>query len=236
MDIEYLNQHICQLLLTIASITTTKLNEKQEELGQCKWTDGESNTDTDFSELACKCAEEAWSIIQEKYPILESIRMVALIPDINCIFFKQEIPIKVSKNKIELKSCKHIIMPGSTISKLDINQPLIYCHRPKKDEKYEVRYGQYHTAMGETNFDLFQDRTPRPHINFTKLESPAEINYIEKQNDDWITHYSKCALHRITHPVSYSWQDTLTKRILFEALQNIETLEDLQKLRDSVRV
>ena len=44
----------------------------------------------------------------------------------------------------------------------------------------------------------------------------------------------KCAVNRLNHNVSYSWQDSLTKSILYEALQNIETMEDLIKLRETV--
>jgi hypothetical protein len=240
-DIKSLIQLNCKIMLEIAAGTTSKLIEKQAELHLCKWTDGESNTDTDFSILACKCAEEAWISVKQQYPILSMITMTALIPDINCTFSKNEKPIKVNKNKIELKSSKNHVMPGSTIGKLDINQPLIYCHRPKNPgERYEIRYGQYHAAIGESDSDLFQDRTPRPQINFTKLFLPSlalerEIIYSEKKKDDWITHYAKCAFNRLNHSVTYSWQDQLTKNIIFEALHKIETLEDLNKLRESVR-
>jgi hypothetical protein len=237
-DINCLKDLNYKLLLEIAAETTSKLTTKQEQLKQCKWTDGESNTDTDYSELACKCAEEAWICVKQHYPLLKLITMTALIPDINCTFSKNGKTIKVPKNKIELKSSKNRVMPGSTIGKLDINQPLIYCHRPKNaDNPYEIRYGQYHTAMGESDIDLFQDRTPRPQLNFTKLfpSSQMEIIYSNKKKDAWILHYGKCAVNRLNHSVSYSWQDSLTKSILYEALQNIETMEDLIKLRESVR-
>lgn len=239
-DIKCLNDLNCRLLLEIAAITAGKLSEKQEQLQQCKWIDGESNTDTDFSELACKCAEEAWICVKRHYPLLDMITMTASIPDINCTFSKNGTPIKILKNKIELKSSKSHVMPGSTIGKLDINQPLIYCYRPKNGfNLYEIRYGQYHTAMGESNFDLFQDRTPRPQLNFTKLfpSSQMEIIYSNKKKDAWISHYGKCAINRLNpnHNVGYSWQDSLTKSILYEALQNIETIDDLIRLRESVR-
>jgi len=236
--IKCLNYLNCKLLLEIAAETTSKLTEKQEHLKQCKWTDGESNTDTDFSELACKCAEEAWICVKQNYPQLIMITMTASIPDINCTFSKNGKIIKVPKNKIELKSSKNHVMPGSTIGKLDINQPLIYCYRPKNaDNPYEIRYGQYHTAMGESDIDLFQDRTPRPQLNFTKLfkSSQTELIYYNNKKDAWISHYGNCAVNRLNRSVSYSWQDTLTKSILYEALQNIETMEDLIKLRESVR-
>ena len=118
--------------------------------------------------------------------------MTASIPDINCIFSKNGKTIKVQKNKIELKSSKSHVMPGSTIGKLDINQPLIYCYRPiNADALYEIRYGQYHTAMGESDIDLFQDRTPRPQLNFTKLfpSSQIDVIYSNKKKDAWISHY-----------------------------------------------
>lgn len=222
-----------QMLLELAASTAKLLNDNQEQLQKIKWSDGESNTDTEFSELACKCAEEAWILIN---PTMNTITMKASIPDIQCTFYENDAPIK--KAKIELKSSKNHIMPGSTIGKLDINQPLIYCHRPKNaSDPYEVRYGQYHHAMGESETELFQDRTPRPPINFTKLftSEQMEIMYAHKKKDDWIPHYGKCAVARLHQQVSYSWQDALTKSILFEALQNIETMEDLIKLRDSVR-
>jgi hypothetical protein len=91
--------------------------------------------------------------------------------------------------------------------------------------------------MGESKLELFQDRTPRPQINFTKLfpSTQMEIIYIEKKKEAWIQHYAECAVNRLNHNVSYSWQDTLTKGIIFEAIKNIETMEDLIKLRDSLR-
>ena len=237
-DIKCLTDLNDKLLLEIAAEITNKLNEKQEQLKQCKWTDGESNTDTDFSELACKCAEEAWMCLKQKYQLFSMINMTASIPDIICTFSKNGKTIKILKNKIELKSSKNHVMPGSTIGKLDINQPLIYCYRPKNaDHPYEIRYGQYHTAMGESDIDLFQDRTPRPQLNFTKLFpcSQNEIIYSNKKKDAWVLHYGKCAVNRLNNSVSYSWQDSLTKSILYEALQNIETMDDLIKLRESVR-
>lgn len=213
-------------LLELAFETTSLLNTKGEELRQCKWTDGESNTDTDFSTLACQCAEEAWKKIQQKYNL--QMNLTAVIPDINCIFEKDGV---IARHKIELKSSKTNVMPGSTIGKLDINQPLIFCNR----KTYEVRCGQYHTAMGDSDIDLFQDRTPRPSLNFTKL-STQPLEYTVKEKDAWISHYGKCAVNRLNRSVQPSWQDTLTKSILYEALQHVETLEELQQLRQSVHL
>ena len=47
-DIKCLKDLNCKLLLEIAAETSSKLSKKQEHLQQCKWSDGESNTDTDF--------------------------------------------------------------------------------------------------------------------------------------------------------------------------------------------
>ena len=227
---QFLLDHMNEILLTLAAFTTDELNRNQEQLQHCKWTDGESNPDTGFSELACSSAQTVWSLVQQKYS-LDTIDMKATIPDMNLEF--SEHGVLITKSKIELKSSKSNVMPGSTIGKLDINQPLIYCRRPKQGDVYECRYGQYHTAMGESDVDLFQDRTPRPQINFTKLSTQTE--YTTKKKEDWISHYGKCAVNRLSQPVSHSWQDTLTRSILWEALQSIETLEDLQRLRDVVR-
>ena len=240
-DIQYLIEFNNKILLEVAALTATLLNEKQDKLQQCKWSDGESNTDTDFSELACRCLEESWLQIKQKYPQLNDITVTAAAPDINCTFSKNGKNIKIPKNKIELKSSKGNTMPGSTIGKLDINQPLIYCRRPKNtDEPYEVRYGQYHMAMGESDVDLFQDRTPRPPINFTKLSSSSfttlnsEVVYSEKKKDDWVSHYGKCAVNRLSQPSSASWQDALTKSILFEAVKDINSFEEFIKFRESL--
>jgi hypothetical protein len=237
-SIKYLTNHNCKLLLEIAVGATNKLNEKQEQLRHIKWQDGESNTDTDFSKLAGKCAEEAWLDMKPQYPLLSTITMVSKIPDINCTFSINDTIIKVPKNKIELKSSKSHVMSGSTIRKLDINQPLIYCKRPTNaDGAYDIRCGQYHTAMGESDRELFQDRAPRPKINFRKLFSSIQmdqISYHEKEKGDWISHYGKCAINRLKNNVTNVWQDTLTKSIVYEAIKNIETMEDLIKLRESV--
>lgn len=239
-DVDYLRKFNELLLLEIAAKIANQLSVKQEELKQCQWTNGESNTDTDFSKLSCKCAEDAWLYVKENHLPLQgsTITMTASIPDVICKFQKNGQLIPVVKTKIELKSSKNMIMPGSTINQLDINQPVIYCKRPKNaDGIYEVRYGQYHRAMGESDIDLFQDRTPRPKLNFTKLFPSSQMNviYLDEKKDAWITHYGKCAVNRLHKSCNYSWQDALTKSILHEALQNIETMEDLEKLRESVR-
>ena len=231
-----------EILLEVAVETTRLLNMTQHLLQNCRWSDGESNTDTDFSRLACKCAEEAWTTIRQLHPQLNEITMRASIPDINCMFYQDtgtgtsEKLIKPQKSKIELKSSKGAVMPGSTIGKLDINQPLIYCRRPESvDKPYEVRCGQYHTAMGESMCDMFQDRTPRPPISFAKLSVQPDLPYQTKEKDAWIPHYAKCAVNRVDQKMKSSWQDKLVQHILLEALQGV-TPENLEEFKESLRL
>ena len=73
-DIQYLIEFNNKILLEVAALTTALLNEKQELLRQCKWSDGESNTDTDFSELACRCVEQVW--LQIKTSIRHQTQLV----------------------------------------------------------------------------------------------------------------------------------------------------------------
>ena len=186
------------------------------------WNDGESNLDTEYSKLVCDCAAKTWDEMKIEYPEYSEIEITCEIPDIN-ITFKYPDGIKL-KEKIELKSSKNIKMPGSTINKLDINQTLIYCLRPSiASEPYIVRCSQYYNAMGESDIDLFQDRTPRPSINFEKMNQGDNIvPFITKDKDDWKKHYAICALKRIeeTTMCKESWQDGMIEIIKEEILND----------------
>ena len=116
-----------QLVYELAQITSALLNNSQEELRKIQWSVGESNTDTEYSQLACTCCMKAWNIVQEKYVYLKDVCIRATIPDLNVYFVLGD---KTVSRKIELKSSKSKTMPGSTIGKLNINQPMIYCLRP----------------------------------------------------------------------------------------------------------
>jgi hypothetical protein len=224
-------------IYNLAKETTILLNNKQVELSNIQWTNGESNLDTEYSQLACICCCEAWNNIIKKSPVYEKIIIKCVIPDINIQFTYPNGAI--FEKKIELKSSKSSKMPGSTIKKLDINQPLIYCLRSRSDNgKYELRCSQYHNAMGESNIDLFQDRTPRPFINFKKMkEIGKEEKYDNKKHDSWINHYANCAITRISPDQTCnksSWQDDMMKiikkKIINDFIQNTTTqdFEDLQ--------
>ena len=193
--------------------TAKLLKEKQHEFQNITWSDGESNLDTEYSQLACDCCKEAWNIIKLKYSIYNNIDITCIIPDINITFTYSDG--RTSKHKIELKSSKTKISLGSTIRKLDINQTMIYCLRPSENQnKYKVRCAQYYYAIGESETDLFQDRSPRPSINFDKMNDNP-LPYVNKDKGDWVEHYAKCGLKRIeeTTICQKSWQDDLVKKM-----------------------
>lgn len=206
-----LNKLLSEVVFDLAKLTTDILNHNHELLRKIKWTDGESNTDTEFSQLACECCEEAWNSIKDQRDELSDIKLSVSIPDINCEFTANE---KKIMKHIELKSSKRKLMCGSTIGKLDINQPMIYCLRPKTpDGKYNIKCSQYFTAMNLKPCDLFVDRTPRPYISFDKMS--IDEPYVYRKNLHWIEHYSQSALRRIESRTAKnpSWQDDLVKSI-----------------------
>lgn len=208
-------EHITKSIVYKLGIETTKkLNKRQDKLKNIKWNDGESNIDTGYSILACECCIIAWDEMKKNYQECSEVDIICEIPDINITFIYPN-GIKTTKQKIELKSSKSKKMPGSTINKLDINQTLIYCLRPSiASDPYIVRCSQYHNSMGECDTDLFQDRTPRPFINFEKMSDVDNIvPFITKDKKDWIEHYAKCALKRVeeTTMCQKSWQDDMIK-------------------------
>jgi hypothetical protein len=209
------------IVYELSILTTNKIIEKQDELKNIIWKDGESNLDTEYSKLACLCCEEAWKMKRKNSKYFK-IDIKCETPDINITFTYPDR--STSKHKIELKSSKSKKMPGSTIKKLDINQPLIYCLRPSPpSEEYKVRCSQYYNAMGESDTDLFQDRTPRPFINFEKMSDVDNIvPFTAKDKDDWIEHYAKCALKRIeeTTMCQKSWQDDMIKILKKEIIND----------------
>jgi hypothetical protein len=218
-DMNYNQPKIQENIVYELCIETTKLlNQTQDKLAKISWTNGEANIDTEYSELACSCCRDGWEIMKQTNMEYSNIDIQCEIPDINISFIYPNG--EVEKYKIELKSSKSARMPGSTIKKLNINQPLIYCLRPITDtEPYKLRCSQYHTAMGESNTDLFQDRTPRPFLNFEKMNTIDTMGNIlpfeNKTKDCWIEHYANCALNRINNinTPHYSWQDDMVKLI-----------------------
>ena len=88
--------------------TTKKINERQDKLKSITWNDGESNLDTEYSELSCECCILAWDEMKIKYPEYSEIEIICKIPDINITFIYPNG--KETKHKIELKSSKKYIV------------------------------------------------------------------------------------------------------------------------------
>lgn len=224
-----------EVVYNLAKMTTTLLNDTQDLLRLVKWTDGESNIDTGYSTLACMLCQNAWNNIKENEPKYEFVDIACEAPDINIVFVNKENGSECNR-KIELKSSKSTRMPGSTIKNLNINIPLIYCLRPKYEVgPFKVRCSQYYTAMGDSDIDLFQDRTPRPWINFAKMEQ--DTDYMEKQKDAWIDHYAICALKRLEVPCQKSWQDDMVvvlKEKIIKDFVKSTSIEGIKKMKDEL--
>jgi len=213
-----------KITLTLTQRTAQLLQTKQDKLAKIVWKISEANTDQGFSQLASECCLEAWSKIQKDYPEYTNTTLNVSIPDINLVFNHQGEEIH---GKIELKSGISPQIPGSTIMDLDINQPTIFCLRPKKSSgEYKIRYSQYYSSMVLTDKDCFQDRSPRPKITFDQMvDCHTEVEYVSKQKMDWNPYYAKCAVTR-AHNNLKSWQDTLTRAIIDYFLETT-SLEDI---------
>jgi hypothetical protein len=198
-----------------------------KDLRGIKWRDGEANTDLEFSELACQLCSQAWKDIQKDFPEYADITLTARAPDINLLFSQGS---NSFVGKIELKSGKGTDTPGSTLGDLDMNMPVIYCLRKK--DAFEFRYQQYYNCIVQTERDLFQDRTPRPHVKFEMMTDPGSpLEYVEKAKEPWIEHYARCALNR-TKVKFTSWQDDLVHTILRFFIQET-SVEEFARLKSA---
>ena len=229
-----------RILMKVVRETTKILNTKQRQLQNIKWTNGESNLDVEYSKLSCDCFKEAWNVFISENTDYKDVQMRCYVPDIKITF--QYTDNTIDNFKVELKSSKNKKLPGSTIQKLNINQPLIYCLRPKsKNNTFLIKCSQYHHAMGNSYFDLFQDRTPRPFLNFNKMYSEKDdFEYEEKNKTSWIEHYASCAMTRLEQPDKciHSWQDDMVQiikqRVIQEFILNT-SIEEFKKCKlDSV--
>jgi hypothetical protein len=87
--------------------------------------------------------------------------------------------------------------------------------------------------MNESDIDTFQDRSPRPFVNFNKMtEIDTPLEYSHKDKGDWITHYAKCALFRIKESYQ-TWQDNLVNAILNQFVKET-SIEDFIKLKSKL--
>jgi hypothetical protein len=224
------------ILLELTRETVKILETKQQELFAIRWTDGESNTDMGFSTLASQCCEQAWFTIRQTHGLL-NINIQASAPDINIVF--TDSAGTSLRRKIELKSAKGNTMPGSTIGQeLDINQPLIYCKRPRANQKnsnFEFCYSQYHSAMLYSETERFQDRNPRPGLDIRKMATSCQvIQFEKKERDAYVNRYAVCALNRLdpTFKAQHSWQDDLTQNIINEFLRRT-SVEELVRMKNA---
>ncbi|WP_017292499.1 hypothetical protein [Geminocystis herdmanii] len=215
--------------------TAKKLQESQLDLRQCKWAEGESNIDTDFSKLAGEKAKESFQKMIKLNPIFnQKINIEISNPDIKINFKLSEYQTSI-KRKIELKSGytvkeNDVIILGSTIGKLDINIWLIFVLRKNNNEDFEVRYGRYYKGIKVTENELFQDRTPRPKISFNEYQTVEELpdTQLMEKDEAWINKYAESAVYRIINESksskNYSWQDDLVIEILRIVLKNDDIL------------
>jgi uncharacterized protein (UPF0147 family) len=202
--------------------TTQLLEAAVDELLLIRWTDSEANTDSEYSSLACQKFQEAFALFDYKNIIVEEINP----PDIQITFklIKDDMTSEIIKRKIELKSCKgSTLIPGSTIKKLDFNSWVIFCRRSSSNSKFDFRYGRYYLGINITQEDRFQDRTPRPHLNWNKYQISTDAPILDKITNDkeWIKRYARAAINRV-QANKKSWQDDLVREII-----RIAILEDI---------
>ena len=221
---------VCMLL---TRLTAEILLSKPEELRKIQWNVGEANTDKEFSILACRCCEQAWVSVKEVYPEYSGLTIVCKSPDVTATFRKDDK--NLAKGKIELKSGKDKIIPGSAIRSLDVNQPVIYCLRNESGTIFHIRYGQYHQFIRITETAACQDRSPRPHVNFDMLtDVNTPLSYVRKEKIDWIPHYAKAALNRAKSAEFTSWQDDMIRVAIQEVIKNFvkqTSVEEFARLK-----
>ena len=220
---------IGQTMLTLAQNVTYRLNREQYNLRKIIWTNGESNLDTEYSKITCRIAEEEWKKICTEIPFFGNVVMEAKHPDVTCTFrIDSSDDMICLPQKIELKSSMKSSIPGSTSRSLEVDIPIIYCLRPDPKRKvlsdlnsFQFVCGQYIDSMFEsTQYDIFQDRSPRPRISVKSLQKVCRQEFTEATFpfDDYILHLAKCSMRRIhilhRKQVKTSWQDNLVENIL----------------------
>lgn len=219
-----------RITYNLALKTTELLRMEQSRLAAIEWVRGEANLDVEFSELACECCTQAWNT--SFAPEFPNLSLKCFGPDVNLLFTYVNGERPPFEQKIELKSSVSTLIPGSTIGMTNINQPLIYCLRPSGNRTdYQFHCSLYHQAMGETETDLFQDRTPRPRLNFERMADAAP--YVEKSKSAWSEHYARCALQRVRLSKHSSWQDDFTRQLIDEYLRTTP-LEELIARKQSL--
>ncbi len=212
------------ILPKLTQETCTLLNLKKKELSELSWQTGESNTDTDFSNLSKVCCNSAFININK----ITGLSLEINIPDLKLKFKYKK---KIINKKIELKSTKSINskIPGSMIASLDPNIWTIMCLRSDSKNKIEVRYGRYFIGMEISPYEKFQDRSPRPCLNFGKFQKFNEKprTTITTMSKSFWVDYAKSAVRRVLEPQQYSWQDDLVREIIKIVLKDPKKFKNI---------
>ena len=207
----YLTKEICILL-----------NENKDELKKITWSDNESNIDSGFSSVVKKYCEIAYKKLDFPYELRVDT------PDILLSFKKNNFEIN---KKIELKSTKskNGTLPGSMIMKLDPNIWTIICKRDPNLNTFEIRYGRYFNGMHFSSHEKFQDRSPRPSINFNKFQKFYEEPNTTRTKSitNFWENYAESALERVLNPLNHSWQDDLVKAIIRKVIKNPDIFNNI---------
>ena len=112
---------------------------------------------------------------------------------------------------------------------LDPNMWTIICRRDIPNDDIEVRYGRYYLGMNVSSHEKFQDRSPRPTLNFFQFQDQTEQPIMEKttlSSSFWKT-YANSAITRILEPQNHSWQDDLVKEIIRIVLEDPDKFRDI---------
>ena len=213
-----------KLLPKMTKILCGELNAHKEVLKGIEWHIHEANTDRDFSNLSKKLCEN----IFKKHNIHKGLTIEINTPDLNLIFRLEG---RTVERKIELKSTmsSNGILPGSMIMSLDPNIWTIICRRDIPNDDIEVRYGRYYLGMNVSSHEKFQDRSPRPTLNFFQFQDQTEQPNMKKttlSSSFWKT-YANSAITRILEPQNHSWQDDLVKEIIRIVLEDPDKFRDI---------
>ena len=116
------------------------------------------------------------------------------------------------------------------IKSLDPNTWTIMCCRAYNNrDKIEVRYGRYFIGMDVSEYEKFQERSPRPFLNFKKFQKHNEKpkTTTSSISNSWWKDYAKASIKRVLHPKQKSWQDDLVKEIIKIVLKDPKKFKDI---------
>ena len=158
------------ILPILCQRTAAYVQAETEALAAVKWQKGEANTDIGFSYLVRRCCRNV--LCELPTPGVE-IKVIDLRTK-GDLLLEFTINGTVHERKIELKSGKTTVIPGSCCSKLDLNEWVIWCLRKNG---FHIRYGQYYDSILKLNDPKLIrtpfDRSSRPKVHFDRLQAPT---------------------------------------------------------------